>query len=37
MTERNAVLATLKAAVPSMAIIGGLALGLHVNEIKRLP
>jgi hypothetical protein len=27
----------LKGTVTSMAIIGGQALGLHVNEIKRLP
>ena len=28
---------TLKGTVTRMAIIGGQALGLHVNEIKRLP
>jgi len=27
----------LKGTVTSMAIIGGQALGLHVNEIRRLP
>jgi hypothetical protein len=37
MTERNAVLATFKATLTNMAIIGEQALGLHVNEIGRLP